>query len=144
MEVFNLVKTDKTYENLQLVYNIFGRKYYKFPLKFINENIRVFNEKQEQIQFNIETFEVNTFEINIKTFFNENNLGILTNEDNLKLSKFCSKYEHFINFSTKKSNIYFTVGDSDNPIKIVTTEINVNRKLVDVEKKVILEESNLF
>src|ERR1700678_2557576 len=129
LEIITPFKTAKLYTNLKLIYTIFGRKYYAVPLQLINDNIILNDIQDNKINYDIRTVKIEPFNIEIKTFFNENNLNILTSSINKYLSVYSPKYEHYIDYS-KCDNIYITCTETSNPHSINCDEINLNKKLV--------------
>lgn len=140
LEILDIVKKPKSYDKLQLVFNIFGRKYYLLPLKLINEEIVLLDKNMKKIPYDIRTISVEPFDITIRTFFNENNREILKNEFNDKINLVCPKYKHYINFST--SQIYISCLQDERPIYLNVVEVNIIRKIIKNDK--IIEESIIY
>ena len=133
-EGYDLEKTEKKYKLTAPVFEIFGRKYYKAPFKSINENIIVSGGKQE-ISFDIRVVHIEARKIIIDTYFNENNLNILTNRFNALMAHVCPKYEHFINYS---SNQEIYISSELEAVEVSCQQIDI-KHLYAIKNKVIKE-----
>lgn len=140
LEVLDIVKKPRNYEKLQLVFNIFGRKYYLLPLKLINDDIVLLDKDMKKINYDIRTIHVEPFDITIRTFFNENNRGLLGNEFNDKINLICPKYQHYINYSS--SQVYISCLQDEHPIYLNCVEVNIVKKMIKNNR--IIEESIIY
>lgn len=124
----------------------FGRKYYKSSLQFICDNIKVMF-KNKEIDFDIRKIEVDNYKLTITTYFNENNLNVLTCPTDVQqfINKLIPKYEHFVNHTN--TNLYITVDEKDNPDKItwdaISFEENTYKNGKLINKKDIIEIKNI-
>jgi hypothetical protein len=143
LEVLDISKTPKNFSGLQAAFNIFGRKYFKSPMRLINDDIRLLDKNMKEIPFDIRTISIKPFDIEIKTFFNENNRKILTDlKQNETVALVSPKYEHFINFSKDPASTYITCLSDQEPVYLNCVEINVVHKLVKNGK--IIKETPMF
>lgn len=124
-ETLDIMDTPKTYAGFQSAWNIFGRKYYKIPLRLINDDIKLLDKNLKKISFDVRTITIEPYDIEIKTYFNENNRGVLKNSINGLIAKVCPKYEHFVNFSTNPEHTYITCASDQDPAYLKCNEINV-------------------
>lgn len=141
-EVIDVMKTPRSYSGFELAFNIFGRKYYKVPLRLINDEIRVLDKNMKEIQYDIRTISVEPYDINIKTYYNENNRGDLLEKSSQMIALVCVKYEHYCNFSAKPKNTFISCLAEQDPVHINCVEINVVKKLIRNGK--IIRETAMF
>ena len=130
----------KTYSIISQSMVLFNKKFFKIPLTNICDDIKLLDKNMEPINFEIRTLVIDPYEVVIKTYFNENNLSILTGKLNEMLKVIYPKYEHYINWSTQ-NNIYITCLDTQEPAFLKCKEINITKKLMKnnkLEKEILL------
>src|SRR6185437_11832107 len=129
IEAWDLLKTPKMFPITPVVQNVFSRKFYKFPLKLFNENIKLLDKNMQEIPHDIRTVTIDPFEIRIITYFNENNQGVLKDASNNVITTVCPKYEHYINWSVKANHMFITCDSNQDPAFLQCVEINVVLKM---------------
>ena len=127
-----IISKGKSYK-IQLVYTLFGRKFYKTPLRFINKNIKLYDNFDNIIPHDIRTYNQQPYSHEVKTFFNQNNLGILKGDMNIVMAKIYPKYEHFVDFSSN-NDIYITCSEKFEPEYITWCEFGVVRRIKREDK----------
>lgn len=108
-----------------------GESFYKNPLSGINDRIRVLDATGMEVPYKIYWVFKNKLDQLIMTIPNENNRGKLVGPINEDMAKFCPKYEHYIDFSSRQNfeseDIYFAIDAKYKPTRIICTRINLTR-----------------
>jgi hypothetical protein len=136
VEGYDLSTAEKRYTDLKSVFDIFGQKYYRCPLKGVNENIRLYDKSRKEVKYELRLVTIKPYDISITTVFNENNRGQLRNKLNVMFSVVCPKYEHFINHSASQE-LFVTCDSKTEVDSLEATEVSIRHVVGTKNGKVL-------